>query len=239
VTDVDPLPGGGIVVLARDTPVSFVTDRLLAPQTVTRSTVNIVSGGQSVFGIVSYDPTRHRVTFAPRAGSTAAGTQYEFFVRDGVSAWDGTPLGITHRYLFRTSSDSFVPPPPTAPTLSRDVAPLLAARCALSNCHGGADPVMQFDLSSAAGIQRTAVNVFAHERPANAGNASTRTDPAWGPLARIDPSSGGRAYSYLVYKLLGDGPIAGDRMPPPNLEPLTDEEIQLVGDWIARGAPDD
>ena len=44
-------------------------------------------------------------------------------------------------------------------------------------------------------------------------------------------------YSYLVYKLLGDGPVVGARMPPDGPS-LSAEEIARVSDWIAAGAPD-
>ena len=56
-------------------------------------------------------------------------------------------------------------------------------------------------------------------------------------LASMELGLGRPEYSYLVYKLLGDGPIAGARMPPEG-EPLTDEEIDRVARWIGAGAPD-
>jgi hypothetical protein len=70
---------------------------------------------------------------------------------------------------------------------------------------------------------------------------TTATDPAWGTLQRVDPGfaagQGRPEYSYLVYKLLGDGAVVGARMPPEG-PPLATEEIARVADWIAAGAPD-
>ena len=66
------------------------------------------------------------------------------------------------------------------------------------------------------------------------------SDPAWGALQRVDRGNvaglGRPEYSYVVYKLLGDGPVVGQRMPPE--APLTPDEVALVSDWIAGGAPD-
>ena len=201
----------------------------------------MTTAGQVVFGHVHYDPARRRVQFIPDDAAVFASTAYELVVRESLLAWDGTPMGVVERRAFRTSAEPYVTPAPLpAPTLTRDVAPLLAARCALSNCHDAADRVMGLDLSSAEAIRRTAVDVMAGERPAASNVAATRSDPRWVALARLDSGfvvgTGEPAYSYLVYKILGDGPIEGDRMPPPNLAPLSDEEIRVVSDWIAAGA---
>lgn len=54
-------------------------------------------------------------------------------------------------------------------------------------------------------------------------------------LNRIEPGNPDR--SYLVKKLRGDPDITGLRMP--NGGSLTSAEIQLVIDWVRRGAPND
>jgi hypothetical protein len=61
--------------------------------------------------------------------------------------------------------------------------------------------------------------------------ASERAD-----LYRVLPRN--PAASYLVKKLRGDPDISGSRMPL-NKPPLTSTHLQLVSDWIERGAPDD
>jgi hypothetical protein len=103
--------------------------------------------------------------------------------------------------------------------------------------------VLGLDLSSAEAIVRTAVGVPSVERPPVAGVTSERTDPRWGAMLRIDPSGDAvapaAAYSYLFYKLSGDGPLHGMRMPPPDAPPLAPAELATVADWIARGAPAD
>jgi mono/diheme cytochrome c family protein len=43
--------------------------------------------------------------------------------------------------------------------------------------------------------------------------------------------------SLLIQKLLGTHE-EGDLMPPPPLRPLSEEQIQLIVDWVAAGAPD-
>jgi hypothetical protein len=100
---------------------------------------------------------------------------------------------------------------------------------------------MALDLSSAAAIYNTTVGVIARERPSSTGR-DERTDPHWGAMYRVDRGGGqGRAeasYSYLFYKIAGEGPLIGTRMPPEG-PPLTHDEIVLVADWIARGAPND
>ena len=66
-------------------------------------------------------------------------------------------------------------------------------------------------------------------------------DPRWSALPRIDPgitSGQGRPeYSYVIYKLLGEGPIWGARMPL-GRAPLSDAQTRLVVDWVTAGAPD-
>jgi hypothetical protein len=216
----------------------------LSPRSVVRANVAIGSGGQGIFGRLSYDPARRRVVFTPDDPAMFPGTAYQLIVRAGLLAWDGTPMGEEQRRDFVTSDAGYVAPASVViPTLQRDIAPFFASRCALSNCHGGGDPVMGLDLSSADAIRRTAIAVIARERPASSVGASFRTDPTWGAMLRIDVGNGREgttrgepAYSYLVYKILGDGPVEGDRMPPPDLAPLGDAEVRMVSDWIAAGA---
>jgi hypothetical protein len=98
---------------------------------------------------------------------------------------------------------------------------------------------MGLDLSSPSSIRATALGVPSRERSDRAG--LEMLDPRWSALPRIDPGitagQGRPEYSYLVYKLLGDGPVWGARMPL-GRDPLTDAQTRLVIDWVSAGAPD-
>lgn len=200
----------------------------------------VTSGPFNVFGGVRYDPARREVRFTPNAPDLRAGLQYVFRVRTGVTSWDGVALAEALEVPFVPDGRATVSPTPV-PTLRGDVAPLLAARCGRASCHGGDAPVMGLDLSSAEAIARTAVGVVARET-ANGRNAPDYTDPRWGAMLRVDPgdapAQGRPEYSYLLYKVLGDGPITGARMPPDGA-PLDARDAAMLSDWIAAGAPRD
>lgn len=233
-------PDGGVGAHPVGPALVATFDRLLAPSTVNTGTFLVRSGVVGVFGGVRYDPVRRTVTFVPDARAFRRTLQYEFAVSPMVRAWDGGRLAAPVTIRFVPGATEAVPPAPTV-SLARDVAPLLAARCSTANCHGGPAPVMGLDLSSAAAIRRTTIRITARERPAPGPSTTTSADPAWGALARVDPGFtpglGRPDYSYLIYKMLGDGPVVGARMPPDGTA-LTRDEIARVADWIAAGAPD-
>lgn len=220
-------------------PLRFHVDRLLAPSTVQRANVRITSGPYSVYGGVRFDPARHEVRFVPNAADLRLGLRYVFRVSPGLRAWDGAPLADPVEVPFVPVRGE-VPPAPAPPSLRQVVAPLLASRCAGERCHGGAAPAMGLDLRDADAVLRTAVGRVARET-ANGRTAPDYTDPRWGALLIVDPGDAPRQgrpeYSYLIYKLLGDGPARGARMPPD--APLTAEEVITISDWIAAGAPRD
>lgn len=202
-----------------------------------RASVRVTSGPFSVYGGVRYDPVRREVRFTPNAPDLRLGLRYVFRVDTTLRAWDGAPLSAPVEVPFvpegRAAAET-----PTTPSLRDEVAPLFASRCARRECHGGASPAMGLDLSDADAIYRTTVGVLATQT-ARGGLAPDYTDPRWGALYRVDPGDapglGRPAYSYLVYKLLGDGPTRGARMPPD--APLAQRELEMVADWIAAGAP--
>lgn len=220
--------------------VTLTFDRRLAPSTLTRSNIFMTTGPFNVYAGFRYDVVRRRVEFVPNSRELRVGLQYVFTVRKGVLAWDGAPLSAELRFRFVPTAPVTVTPR-TPPSFAREVAPLLRGRCARAECHGGPTPVMGLDLSSPRAIRETAVGVLSRERPSAREGSNETQDPNWGPLVRIDPGptlgSGRPEYSYLVYKLLGDGPVIGQRMPPDGAA-LTDDEIARVADWIAAGAPD-
>lgn len=108
-------------------------------------------------------------------------------------------------------------PDPSA-TFTRVQAEVFTASCALSGCHSGPNPQLGMDLSAGKAYAQI-VNVRAVE--------SSRPRIAPG-----DPDG-----SYLVSKVKGDATITGSRMPfGGNLPP---ERVQLLVDWVRRGAPND
>lgn len=108
-------------------------------------------------------------------------------------------------------------PDPTA-TFTRIQAEVFTPSCALSGCHSGPNPQLGMDLSAGRAYAQI-VNVRAVE--------SSR--------ARIAP--GDPDASYLISKVKGDATITGNRMPFGGA--LPPEHVQLLVDWVRRGAPND
>ena len=92
--------------------------------------------------------------------------------------------------------------------------------CAFSGCHGGSSPAQGMDLREGAAFSNI-VNVSSSERPS---------------LDRIEPSDPDNSYLYL--KVIGDSSISGSRMPR-GAPALSQNLIDLLRDWIERGAPND
>jgi hypothetical protein len=111
------------------------------------------------------------------------------------------------------------PPPDPNATFTRVQNEVFTANCAIAGCHAalGAQQGMSLTPGAAYGY---IVRVPSVERS---------------DLNRVEPGDPDR--SYLVKKLRGDADITGLRMPDGGS--LTPEEIQLVIDWVRRGAPQD
>lgn len=219
-------------------PITLRFDRLLAPSTVQRATVSLRTGALGVFCGVTYDPVARVVVVQPNPAEMRPGLQYVLRVEPGLLGWDGSALAAPFTVRFVAGPRVSPPSPEPVPSLARDIAPRLAARCGDARCHGGVAPVMGLDLSSASALRATTLRVLARQRPEG---PWVQSAPRWGALPRIDPGvaegQGRPAMSYLLYKILGDGPIAGARMPPEG-DALTDDETTQIARWIAAGAPD-
>lgn len=230
---------GGTATHPAGPALSITFNRRLAPSTVHGGNLLVRSGAVGVFTGLRYDVVRRRVDLVPDARSFRRTIAYDLVVTADVRAWDGASLErpLELRFLIGPNAPATAWP---APSLSRDVAPLLASRCATAGCHAGTNAVMGLDLSSPSAIVRTTLRVPSIERPAAGATARSPSDPRWGAMLRVDPGTsagqGRPEYSYLVYKILGDGPVIGARMPPDG-PALTDDECALVADWIALGAP--
>ena len=92
--------------------------------------------------------------------------------------------------------------------------------CAFSGCHGGSSPAEGLDLRQGAAYGEI-VNVPSSQMSS---------------LDRIEPSEPDSSYLYL--KVTGDSSISGVRMPRGGAA-LSSDLIDLLRDWIERGAPND
>jgi hypothetical protein len=110
------------------------------------------------------------------------------------------------------------PPDPTA-TFSRVQREVFTPSCALAGCHGGPSPKVGLILEAGRSYGSLV------------GVVSAETS-----LLRV--MAGLPNDSYLVVKLRADASIVGDRMPPAS-PAIPSSQLQLVVDWIRRGAPND
>lgn len=118
-----------------------------------------------------------------------------------------------------TDADGGGAPIDSSATLTRVQTEIFTPTCATLGCHDPLGQQSQLVLSAGRAYANT-VNVRSVEITS---------------LDRVEP--GDPANSYLYRKLTGAG-ITGDRMPQ-GLPPLSQAQIQLVRDWIRRGAPND
>lgn len=111
------------------------------------------------------------------------------------------------------------PPPDPNATFTRVQSQVFTVSCAIAGCHAtlGAQQGMSLAAGAAYG---NIVRVPSVERP---------------DLNRVEPGDPDR--SYLIKKLRGDPDITGLRMPDGGT--LTADQLQLVIDWVRRGAPHD
>jgi len=106
-------------------------------------------------------------------------------------------------------------------TLSSIQANIFDTHCALSGCHIGGSSSLPGSL-----------NLRAGEAYSNIVGVSSVEQPA---LRRIDP--GNPDNSYLVHKIQGEPGISGSRMPF-GRPALSQEQIDLIREWVANGAMD-
>ena len=201
-------------------------DRRLAPWTVHRGTVRIVSGGARAFLSVRYDPVRLEIVARPFERPLVANVQYAIAI-EGARDLDGV-LVEPFESRFTTGSQEGVRPS-EGTTRWADIEAIVLDACA--DCHDADDP-LGLDLSSPEGWQNTALGVPAVQT----GGREAFPERGLGGLPRVDLIAGGGrpATSYLVYKMLDDPHVIGERMPPD--EPLDVAEIAAIADWISGGA---
>jgi len=197
-----------------------VTDHL-DDFTVDSGRFRLYSGSIGLWLMAYYDPVGRRAVVWPSA-KLRDGAYWVFEVQEGITGRDGGPLAAGRVTGFTTGSETGGDLPFPTLDFASDVAPILSARCA--SCHGGDGPVAGLALDGADGIVETAL-----------GAPSDESD-----LKRIVPGRPGR--SFLVYKIIDDEAVSGERMPRSfdegaPAEPLSPAEQQTISDWIAGGAP--
>ncbi len=126
--------------------------------------------------------------------------------------------GCGDRKLLPTEPAVPGPVDPSA-TFTRVQRELFDVSCALAGCHAGSAPQAGMDLAAGRAYGNI-VGVRSTER---------------GDLNRIEPFSPDACY--MVKKLRGDPDIIGS--PMPLVGSITRAQLDLLENWILRGAPDD
>jgi hypothetical protein len=225
------LPDGGPVVLwvqpedgaadvAIDPVIRVGVSEHLDDTALDGGSFKLYSGPLSYWLMAYYDPVSRSAVVWPSA-KVREDADWVFEAREGIADREGRPLAPGRLTGFATGDAAGGEKPFPEVDFATAVAPILAARCA--SCHGGTGPVAGLALDTADGVIQTAIG------------APSTHDPE---MVRVFPSRPGR--SHLVYRVVDDEPVSGDRMPRSfdgtPAAPLTQAEQQLISDWIAGGA---
>jgi len=105
-------------------------------------------------------------------------------------------------------------------TFTRVQNQVFSASCAFSGCHGGSSPAQGLNLSAGQSYDMIV-------------NVASAQQSSMDLIEPNDPES-----SYLYLKIIGDPSITGSQMPRGGT-PLSQDLMDLVRDWIDRGAPND
>lgn len=205
-------------------------DRPIAPSAFTRASASLESGPSRVYLSLEVDPVNNALLATPFGGRVLEPHIEYFFLVDGVRDLDGV-LAEPIETSFVTGDA--VEGPPLLELATFDEAIAIFRRSCVDGCHGGASPDQGLDLSNAEGIRRTALGIPATQT----GGRLTYGSRGLAGMALVEVLGGrGRpAASYLVYKMLGDPHILGERMPPDGAS--SREEIARIAAWIRAGAP--
>lgn len=139
----------------------------------------------------------------------------------GSDALDDVGSEVGHD-LGRGESDVARPDGGSVVTLEEVMARVFRPHCAVPSCHASADPTGRMRLDE--DFPRTSLRDVAAMGVSCSGQGFVRVVPG-------DPSR-----SLLYLKITEDPPPCGSRMPQA-ADPLPDELIALVREWIAAGAP--
>jgi hypothetical protein len=202
--------------VARDTRVSFWFSAPLDPASLAADAIELTSNEVRQGGRVRYDPIERRLTFTPR-GLFRRDLAYDATLAASLRGLRrGEPVAAT-TLTFVTGLDEAGRPAPAIASFEGDVLPVFQRSCASSSCHGPPSNRSGLDLSDAAAASSSLLRVRSF---------------GWVGWDRVDPGSA--AWSYLVYKLIGEESVRGEAMPPGSPLPL--DEIEAVASWIDGGA---
>ncbi len=140
-------------------------------------------------------------------------------VLDGIGSDAGSDVGNDRG---RGAPDVARPDVASVVTLDDVMARVFRPHCAVPSCHASADPTGRMRLDE--DFPRTSLRDVAAMGVSCSGQG----------LVRVVPGDPARSLLYL--KITEDAPPCGSRMPQA-ADPLPDELITLVREWIAAGAP--
>jgi hypothetical protein len=212
-------------------------DRRVQPRSVHPGTVSLHSGVMHIRSTLRVDPLTSQVWLdVDDVHALAPSTAYELRAT-GLVDLDGSMQSDPYSAVFFTG-DALGAVPADELGQAEPVLAMLYERCGQAKCHGGTTPVAGLDLSSARGIADTAVGALPSRALGTVGEEGAAGTFWLEGLRIIDVAGehGDPATSYLIYKVLGDGHVAGERMPL-GAAPLSDSELEQLAAWIRRGAP--
>ncbi|HVV16540.1 MAG TPA: Ig-like domain-containing protein [Polyangia bacterium] len=208
-----------------DSPITLTLSDYPDPDTASLASVVVTSGPFRVPEAYRVDLLTRSVRMSPISQLTP-GLGYSVTVSPVLRSLAGCSVKRAHAE-FTTGGGPAGTPPPPAPTFA-DIGPIFPARCA-ANCH--ADPDGGCLAAPAAGVSLC----LAEARQALVNVPSREV----ARLVLVSPFSAAR--SYLLRKLIpggpGGGPIPGtlgQREPPG--DPLADDQLRAISDWIDGGA---
>lgn len=217
-------------------PIRVALDRRLSPWSIDRGTVGLSSGAVGEFVFPWFDPLTNELV-VELTRPMLANTAYVLTL-GGLQDLDGFALDTPKRILIVSSAMPTDLPPPVTRVGFSEVSELFVARCAGASCHGAAEGAAELVLEGARGIAATAKGRLS---PQSSSGRELPESRAAGlvDLAIIDDegASSSVSFSYLIYKVLGDQHVLGERMPPPSTgDSLASDELALIARWIRTGA---
>ena len=190
------------------------------------SDVSIMAGESVNFDATAEDPDGDDLTFLWDFGDGMTSS----LLSPGDHTFDDE--GIFTVIFSVTDSEGAADPSPDSRTVTVESAGnpdatltqvqevIFTQSCAFSGCHGGGSPAQGMNLQNGQAFENI-VGVASNEQPS---------------LNRIEPGS--PETSYLFLKVTGDSSITGSRMPVGGAA-LSSDQIELLRQWIVRGAPND